>query len=487
MKKKNIGVNAVLNVIKSGLSVLFPLITYPYALRVLGTVNIGKVSYSQSIISYFGLIAMLGISTYGVKEGAKKKSNPAELEKFVGETFTINFLSTIIAYILLAITILFVDKFKDYRSLLLIQSMSIALTTFGVDWINQVFEDYFFITLRSIIAHIISMVLLFVFVREPEDYFIYAFLSVTTNLITCVSNWFYCRRYVKVRLTLHPKFKLHMKPILILFANAVAISIYVNVDTTMLGWLKGDYDVGLYTVSVKVYSIIKTMLAAIYAVSIPRLASYAGEGRKEDYKNLYSGMWQYLSLIIVPAGIGLICVAEEVMLFMGGSDYVAATPALQILAVSLIFAIFGGLVTACLNVTLGREKVNLQATVLSAIINFGLNFIFIPLFSFIGAAITTAISELVVLVYCLLKMKNLSDYLSWRSIRKTLMHALVGSVVIIAVSCGIKACCGPGLYRIAIIVPASVVAYIITMVLFREQIVIDTFKHIKDKFRRKKS
>ena len=93
MKRKSIGINAILNIVKSGLSVVFPLITYPYTLRVLGTVNIGKVSYSQSIISYFSLIAMLGISTYGTREGAKKKRNPAEFENFVTQVFSINIFS----------------------------------------------------------------------------------------------------------------------------------------------------------------------------------------------------------------------------------------------------------------------------------------------------------------------------------------------------------------------------------------------------------
>ena len=73
MKKKNMGINAILNVIKSGLSVLFPLITYPYALRVIGIEGIGKVTYGNSILSYFSLLAALGISTYAVREGAKKK------------------------------------------------------------------------------------------------------------------------------------------------------------------------------------------------------------------------------------------------------------------------------------------------------------------------------------------------------------------------------------------------------------------------------
>lgn len=479
MKKKSIGINAVLNVIKSGLSVIFPLITYPYALRVLGAVNIGKVSYSQSIISYFSLIAMLGISTYGTREGARKKKNPTEFEKFVSEVFSINIFSTLLAYFLLALTLIFVDKFSDYRTLLLIQSLSIAFTTVGVDWINQVFEDYLFITIRSIVAHIICMVLLFVFVRKPEDYYFYAFLSITTNFITCISNWFYSRRYVKIRFTLYPNWHTHMKPLIILFVSAAAISIYVNVDTTMLGWIKGDYDVGLYTVAVRVYSIVKTLLAAVYAVSVPRLAGYTEDRQGIEYKNLYSSMWQYLSLIVIPAGIGLACISEEVMIFMGGSEYTTATLVLQILAVALIFAIFGGLVTACLNITLGREKINLEATILSALINIGLNLVFIPLWGFIGAAFTTTISELFVLVYCILKTPDLSNYLEWKVVRKSLMHALIGSICIVCVSYGLKLVLTPGIYRIVIIIPMCVLVYALILVGFRESIFFQCFEKVK--------
>lgn len=479
MRKKSIGINAVLNVIKSGLSVVFPLITYPYALRILGAENIGKVSYSQSVISYFSLIAMLGISTYGTREGAKRKKNVGEFERFVSETFSINIFSTLLAYFLLAITLLFVDKFSDYRTLLLIQSLTIAFSTFGVDWLNQVFEDYFFITMRSIIAHIICMVMLFIFVRKPEDYYFYAFLSITTNLITCVSNWFYSRRYVKIRFTFHPHWRVHIKPLLILFVNAAAISIYVNVDTTMLGWIKGDRDVGLYTVAVKVYSIIKTLLAAVYAVSIPRLAAYIGDGQRDKYRNLYSNMWRYLSLIVVPAGVGLFCISEEVMLFMGGPEYTTASLALQILAFALIFAIFGGLVTACLNITIGREKVNLKATVISALINIGLNLVFIPCLSFVGAALTTTISELFVLVYCVIKTKDISDYLDFGNVRKSLIHALVGSAFMAIASYLLKLVLAPGLYRIVVVIPVCIFVYTFILGVFREDVFLEVLHRIK--------
>ena len=70
--EKSVAVNLVANGIKTLMSVLFPLITFPYASRILGAEGIGKVNYASSIISYFSLAAALGISTYAVREGARQ-------------------------------------------------------------------------------------------------------------------------------------------------------------------------------------------------------------------------------------------------------------------------------------------------------------------------------------------------------------------------------------------------------------------------------
>ena len=145
----------------------------------------------------------------------------------------------------------------------------------------------------------------------------------------------------------------------------------------------------------------------------------------------------------------------------------------------MIFAIFGGLVTACLNITLGREKVNLKATIFSALINIGLNLVFIPWLSFVGAALTTAISELFVLVFCVLKTKNLADYLDVAAVRKSLMHALIGSICIAIVAYGLKLVLTPGMYRIAIIIPACILVYLLILAIFRENILFDVLKKLK--------
>lgn len=70
MKKKSLAKNAALNMFKTLMSMIFPLVTYPYVTRILQVENIGKINFSGSVVSYFTLLAGLGISTYAIREGA---------------------------------------------------------------------------------------------------------------------------------------------------------------------------------------------------------------------------------------------------------------------------------------------------------------------------------------------------------------------------------------------------------------------------------
>lgn len=358
-----------MNAFKSALGILFPLITYPYAFRILHTEGIGKVNYATSIISYFTLIAGLGISTYATREGAKLRDNKKKLQKFCSQMFSFNLITTAFSYIILFLFIIFFKPFANYKTLLIILSLNIAFTTLGVEWINTIFEDYLYITLRSIASYIVTLILLFVWVRTADDYPQYAFLTVLTNGIICFSNLFYCRRYVHIHLTLHLHLKKHLKPILTFFANTVATTIYVSSDTTMLGFMAGDHFVGLYSLAVKVYNVIKSMLAAMYSVAIPRLSYYVGQNDLKSVKSIYTSIIAKLTVVLLPAGVGLAAVSREVVLVMGGSEYLDSVLTLQILAISLIGAVFGGSITYCLNIPLGKEKINAQATTLSALIN----------------------------------------------------------------------------------------------------------------------
>lgn len=480
-KYRSMEINAFLNAVKSGLSIIFPLITYPYAFRVLHAEGIGRVDYASSIISYFTMIASLGISTYAVREGAKVRDNEIKLRELSSQIFSINLITTLFAYLFLGGFLLLSKSFSNYVGLLLILSLSIGFTTLGIEWINTIYEDYLYITIRSIATHILTLALLFLLVKDADDYYVYAFLMVLSNAVICVTNWFYCRKYVKLKLTLQLNLRRHLGPIMTLFANSVATNIYVNADTTMIGIYAGDYYVGVYSIAVKIYNVVKRMLVAMYSVAISRISYFAGKNDKQNIRKIYTDLLSNLTVLLIPASVGLIAIAKEVVLLMGGTEYMDAVLTLQILSVSLIGAVFGGAVTYCLNIPLGREKTNVIATILSAVINIGLNVVLIPAFKQNGAAFTTAISEFFVFFYCMFSFRDFKDYIDLKKWSKNILQALVGGITIVFVSCCVRKVCINSLMTMGTIVIISVLLYGVELTLFKNELAVNFIKKIEHK------
>ena len=133
MKRKSLKVNAALNVIKQLCMIVFPMITFPYASRVLGTFHYGKINFGSSIISYIMLIAGLGVSKYAIREGARVKDDRKRLDELCDEVFSINIISTIAAYTVLLFLMLFWKKLDGYKALLMIQGLAVLFTTIGTD------------------------------------------------------------------------------------------------------------------------------------------------------------------------------------------------------------------------------------------------------------------------------------------------------------------------------------------------------------------
>ncbi|MDU2132230.1 MAG: flippase [Finegoldia magna] len=475
-KQKSLKLNAMLNLIKVGLSVVYPLITFPYATRILQVANMGKVSYGDSIIKIFMLIASLGITNYAVREGSKYRENRTKLNQFSREVFSINLLSTLISYICLAVFCVVSVKMHDYATLVFIQSLSIIFATLGVEWVNAIHEDYLYITIRSIIIQTIGVILLFFVVKTKDDYLKYAGLTVFVNGLVCVSNMLHVRRYVSLKPTLKLNLKRHLKPIMLFFSNSIAVLVYVSADMTMLGWISGDFYTGLYAVSVKVYSVVKQMLGAIYMVTIPRLSKAATLDDKTEFRHLLTEISSFLLLLMIPMCMGLGVLSKNIVYILSGEKFIAATLSLQILAVSVFFAITGGVITTCMNVPLGKEALNLKATTISAFVNVGLNLVFIPLWQQNGAAMTTALSELVVVLVCLFEFKEAKFYFEMDKLFYTAKFAVAGALWILLTKIVITKFITNYTLNLLAVFFISVIGYTLILFFGKNEVFIETLK-----------
>ncbi|MFT9457220.1 MAG: flippase [Liquorilactobacillus hordei] len=404
---KSLKINAFLNSLKNVLNVLFPLITFPYVSRVLDVSAIGKYNFANSIVSYFTLMAGLGISTYAIREGARLRDDRKLEEKFASQIFSINIWSTIFSYVLMFVLILLFQKLHSYWLVICIFSLQIFFTTIGTEWIYSIHEEYMYITFRSIVFKILSLVLLFLFVKKSNDYLIYAGITVFATVGSNILNFFHAKKFCNIRLITDMNLKIHLKPIFIIFASNIAIMIYVNSDITILGLIQGNYSVGIYSVSVKVYNVVKTVLSAVLIVTIPRLAMLYGKNRYGEFRQILSKVFNALVLLTAPAVVGLFSLSREVVLLIAGKNYVGATGSLRILSFALLFSIFSWIYSECVLIPAKMEKVVLIATVISATMNVVLNFIFIEKFGVNAAAFSTVVSEALMLLITWSKGKKI--------------------------------------------------------------------------------
>ncbi len=473
MRKKSLALNAFLNGFRSVLNILFPLITFPYVSRKLNVTGIGIYNFSNSIVSYFLLIAALGIGTYAVREGAKYRDNKEKIQQFASEVFTINIWSTIISYLLLFICLLIFSKLRNYISCILIFSLQIFFTTIGTEWIYQIYEDYTYITVRSIIFQIISIVLLFIFVRSSHDFLKYAAITVFSAVGSNILNFVHARRYCKVYLVFHFNWQLHLIPILIIFGANIANMIYVNSDITLLGLMKSSYIVGIYSVSSKVYQLVKTLIASLLIVTVPRLAMLFGKQKKEEYKNILSKLTNTLLIMVLPASVGLFMLSKEVVLIISGAKYLRAVSSLQILCFAYVFSILAWILTDCVLIPAKREKHVLISMSLSAVLNIVLNIILIPFFDENAAAFSTVLAELCMFTINFYYAKDLvKDVLGSKKVVHNFIASLIGCVGIVLV-CYLCAWSWNSLiWRTILSVILSVTIYIAILVLLRNEIAI---------------
>lgn len=479
MKNKSLKVNAFLNGFKTFLNFLFPLITFPYISRVLSVEEIGKYNFSNSIISYFLLLAALGIDKYAIREGAKYRENKERFSSFASEIFSFNIVSTLVSYSLLFLFILFSKTLERYTVCILIFSLQIFFTTLGTEWVYSIFEEYRYITIRSILFKMISVALLFMFVRNEGDYLAYAAITVFASVGSNVLNFFNAKKICSIRFTLKIDWKKLFKPIMIIFASNIAIQIYVNSDTTMLGYLKDDYAVGIYSVATKIYLIVKNLTGSILTVTIPRLAYLASKKEKDDYEELLNKVANALIILILPSIVGLTMLSREAILIIASNKYLDAQLPLIVLSIAILFSTFSGLFNNCVLLPHKREKVFLKSSIISAVTNIVLNFILIPYFGAVGAAFTTLISEIIMALMNFMGCRDLIGRVFFnKSFKNNLTSVFCGSIGVI-ICCRIIMTVFLNIYVCSIVaVLLSVTVYGLILIALRNDIVLENLNKI---------
>ena len=431
MKEKSIKANVLLNTIRLVSSILLPMVSYPYISRVLGPAPLGKVDFAASIINYFAIIAGLGIPSYGIICCSKVRNDKKELKKTIAELLTINFALTFIAYLALFIAIAIVPAFQSKQKEILIYSVALFCTTLGIDWLYSALEEFRYITIRSIILKVISVVLMLLLVKNPDDYIVYECILILSTVGSNVLNFIHARHFVDFRGLKIIDLKKHFTPILMFASASIASTINANTDTAMLGLLKNDYEVGLYGFSVKFKNLLINVNNAALTVMVPRLSYYVGQHDKQQFDVLLKKASD--SVMAIACGIPIFfCIfANETIRIIGGDNYLEAAGTMIVLNLCVIVLGATWIMGVGVLQTFGRQNLYARTMWFAVIVNVGVNMLLIPRLGATGAAIATLITETFNAgIFYHYSNDILYENIRWFSYGKLLAIALIESCII---------------------------------------------------------
>lgn len=395
-KEKSLKKNFCMNAILTMSQFIFPLITFPYVSRILLAEGTGKVSFATSIISYFAMFAQLGIPTYGIRACAQVRNDKKKLSKTAQEIFIINIIMSILAYIVFFIALCNVPRLKDEKTLLIIVSATIFFNAIGMEWLYKALEQYTYITIRSVIFKFIALIAMFLLIHQQSDYIIYGAISIFASSASNIFNFFNVHKYISLRPVGEYNFKQHLKAVSVFFALSCAATIYVNLDTVMLGFMKTNVDVGYYNAAVKIKTILVSIVTSLGTVLLPRASYYVEHGLKEDFYRITKKAINFVFLVATPLMLYFMFFAKEGIFFLSANTYGGAIVPMQIIMPTLFFIGLTNIMGMQILVPLGKENIVLYSEIVGAVVDLAINYILIPKYASAGAAIGTLVAEIAV-------------------------------------------------------------------------------------------
>lgn len=395
-KEKSLKKNFCMNAILTMSQFIFPLITFPYVSRILLAEGTGKVSFATSIISYFAMFAQLGIPTYGIRACAQVRNDKKKLSKTAQEIFIINIIMSILAYIVFFIALCNVPRLKDEKTLLIIVSATIFFNAIGMEWLYKALEQYTYITIRSVIFKFIALIAMFLLIHQQSDYIIYGAISIFASSASNIFNFFNVHKYISLRPVGEYNFKQHLKAVSVFFALSCAATIYVNLDTVMLGFMKTNVVVGYYNAAVKIKTILVSIVTSLGTVLLPRASYYVEHGLKEDFYRITKKAINFVFLVATPLMLYFMFFAKEGIFFLSGNTYGGAIVPMQIIMPTLFFIGLTNIMGMQILVPLGKENIVLYSEIVGAVVDLAINYILIPKYASAGAAIGTLVAEIAV-------------------------------------------------------------------------------------------
>ncbi|MCX5726499.1 MAG: flippase [Candidatus Saganbacteria bacterium] len=371
-----------------------------YIARALGATVFGKLAFALAFVSYFTILSNIGLTTLGIREIARWKDRAAE---YAGNIVALRFFFSLASFFLLIGATYFLAIPINTKAIVMIYGLTMLMESLNISWIFQAFERMEFDALIKILNRLIYVVLVISLVGIFMNYYMIPLALIIAESIAFILAALIAYKFAKIKLRFDLKLwkELFFEAIPI-GISMVMISIYINFDTVMLSFMKGEEVTGWYNAGYKIIFFIVS-IGGVYMAAIYPILSYRFNSSIESLARVVEKSAKLMAAIAFPLVIGGVLVAHKLIGSVFGREFLPAVPSFQVLLIGagVIFLsmAYGNSLIAC-----NRQKQYTIAVTIGAVVNLILNFILIPKYSLFGAAVATLIAEILVF------LKNYTEF-----------------------------------------------------------------------------
>lgn len=419
--KKNISYNFIYQL----LILLLPLATAPYLSRVIGAEGIGIYSLSYSVAIYFSYFTVLGLNNYGNRMIASVQDNLEKRSRIFWEIYCMQMFAFLIC---ISFYLVYSLVFSTYTTVALLQIILVLSALFDINWFFFGLEKFKLTVIRNTIVKTITVLLVFLFVKDSGDIYLYIIIMASGTLISQLALWPFIRQYIKF-VKIHPTAILkHLKPNLLLFIPVLSVSIYKLMDKVMLGYISNPIELGYFESSERIINVPISLITAVGTVMLPRMSSLISNNKIKESKQ-YIDNTLYMSLIFgIGAAMGIIVISPDFSVFFYGDDFSRTGIIMQYMAITIIIFACGNVIRTQYIIPKRLDNIYIISAILGAILNFVLNLFLIPRNGAMGAVISTIAAEFVVTFYQLYRVRKEFNYFKY--IKHGLMYLVSGLIML---------------------------------------------------------
>ena len=419
--KKNLFYNSIYEI----LVIILPIFTSPYVSRVLGPELLGTYSYTTSIAYYFQMFAMLGIKFYGNRAIAQNRDNPARLNAVFNEIFTLHLM---VSLLVVSVYGIYCILFSEYKVYTVIQSMVVFAALFDVSWLFFGLEKFKLTVTRNVIIKLLSVLLIFIFVNDKSDFWIYVVIMAGSQMVSQILLLFMASKYVCFAKPKLSNILKHLKPLMVLFLPVLSLGIFKYTDKIMLGMFGMQTELGYYENAERIINIPLGVVFSFGAVMLPRISSLANHDNSKQIERYMSLSIKYMGGLSLAMAAGLIGIANVFAPVFWGAEFKMSGVLIQILALSIPASTLANIMRNQDMIPHGKDKEYAISVFIGAVVNIFLNLLLIRRFKSIGVSLATVCAEFTVFLVQWIFIRKSYPYLSY--IKKTWPFLLSSSVMV---------------------------------------------------------